>query len=291
MGKINPIKGRLMFEPNSPAKLMIRMGVYLAFVIGCVIVLFPLIWTFSTSIKKPLDALSIPPVWFFKPTTKNYADLFMKTENFGQYVINSVAVCVISTVVVSLVGCLAAYAFARFHFMGKDSLGVFILAARMIPPIVIVVPLFLMFRNLGLLDTKFALILANLSFNTPFAIWLMRGFIESLPPELEECAMIDGCGRIQAFFRITLPLTLPGITATAIIVMIVTWNEFLFPLILTSREARTLPVVAAGFVEKYGVNWAQLSAISMVMFLPLIAIAGYIQKYFIRGLAQGAVKG
>jgi multiple sugar transport system permease protein len=208
---------------------------------------------------------------------------------------NSVIISTSATLISLLVGTLAAYSLARFNTGGKH-LAFWLLSQRMMPPVIFVVPIFLMLRDVGKLnpnlglDSRFSLIALYTVFNLPFIIWLMRSYFDGVPPELEESAMVDGCTRMGVFWRITLPLSIPGLIATATFAFIFSWTEFLFAVVLTRTDAVTLPVAVAGFTGAQGSNWGQASALAVVATAPVFALSLLVQKHFVRGLTLGAVK-
>jgi len=221
--------------------------------------LAPVYWMLTISLKTEVDQFASPPPWFiFTPTLEHYYDAFV-TRGFGQYLLTSAIVAVTSTAGALVIGTLAAYALARFQLPWQldKRLSLWILSTRMFPAIVTAVPLFLMMRDLRLLNTQASLIIVYTAFNLPFVIWMMRGFFADLPRDLEEAALVDGDSRIGALVRVVLPLVAPGLAATAVFCLIVSWNEFLFALVLTQTDASmTLPVGIAGRVTQYEIKWA-----------------------------------
>jgi multiple sugar transport system permease protein len=251
----------------------------------------PILWLFLNSFKTNVDALAIPPRLIFTPTLGNYHAVVLRNPDFPRFYFNSVFSSTLATVVVLVLGIPAAYVLARSAFRGKVLLAFVILATRMVPQVAIGIPTYLIAMRLNLLDTYTALVVTYIAFNLPFSIWLLMGFIRSIPYELEEAAAIDGCTRLQAITRVVMPLMGPGLAAVGILVMIVCWREFFLPLILTStRQAKPLSVVAGQFITEYGIDWGQMSAFSMLTLAPVIVIAVYAQKYLISGLTMGAVK-
>ncbi len=254
----------------------------------------PVYWLVTISFKTEVDQFAWPPKWFgFAPTLQHYADAF-SSGSFGRFFANSVAVATISTLTALAIGVPAAYALARLPWPRDWARGLsfWVLSTRMLPPIVTVVPLFLMMRELRLLNSLAALIVVYTAFNLPFVIWMMRGFFTEVPKELEEAAMLDGESRMGALWRIVLPLVRPGLAATAVFCLIVAWNEFLFALILSQTEsAMTLPVGIASRVTQYEIRWGTMSAAGVVAMLPVLVFASALQKHLIRGLSLGAVKG
>lgn len=261
-------------------------------ILACLaVVLFPIYWMMSTSLKPALLTFARPPVWVWQPTLENYAALVGKAS-FGRYMLNTLIVASATAFLAIAFGSLAAYAITRFRFPGTTAIPLFFLVMRMVPRIVIVLPYYVIMRQLGLLDSLTGLVLSYTSFALPFALWMMIGFFQDIPVELEEAAMMDGCSRLAVLLKVTLPLATPGLAATAIFAFLLGWNEFLFSLILTSSEnSRTLPVVVSGFVTDRGIMWGEMSAAGTLIALPVIAFALMVQKYIVRGLTLGAVKG
>ncbi len=244
---------------------------------------------FITSVKTQVQTFQIPPVWIFKPTYENYSDLFF-ASSIQKYLVNSLVISSVSTVTCLFLGSLAAFALTRFRIRGREDIAFWMLSTRMFPPIASAIPLYLMLRRFGLLDTHLGLIIVYLSLNLGFATWMMRGFFKEIPVELEESAMIDGCSRYSAFFRVVLPLSVPGLSATAILCFIFAWNEFLFALLFTGRGAKTMPVVLAGFITQTGIRWGALTAAAALTAVPTIILAIVAQRYIIRGLTLGAIR-
>ncbi|MEN3187035.1 MAG: carbohydrate ABC transporter permease [Atribacterota bacterium] len=254
-------------------------------VFACV---FPFFWMVLTSVKTRVQAIN-PSVWIFSPTLENYRAVFQKRDLF-LYIKNSVIVVSVTTVISIFLGTLAAYGLARFRFPRKEDIAFWVLSLRMLPPMAVVIPFFLLGRFLGLLDTHILLALVYLSFNIPFTIWMMRGFIEEIPLEIEEAALIDGCSRLSVLRRIVFPLTLPGIAATAIFCVIQSWNEFALAFFLTSFNARTVPTTVTFFLSVMGIIWGEMAAVGVVASIPVLIFAFLVQKYLVRGLTFGAIK-
>lgn len=273
---------------------MKRVPKYLALVVALLFALIPVYWMGTISLKSEVDQFAVPPHWFsFTPTLEHYYDAFV-TRSFGQYLITSAIVSVASTGLALVLGTLAAYSLARFRlpYQLDRHVSLWILSTRMFPAIVTAVPLFLMMRDLRLLNTRLSLIIVYTAFNLPFVVWMMRGFFAELPRDLEEAALVDGDSRLGALFRVVLPLVSPGLAATAVFCLIVSWNEFLFALILTQTdEAMTLPVGIAGRVTQYEIKWGVMSAAATVAMVPILVFALAVQRYLVRGLSLGAVKG
>jgi len=265
--------------------------VVLAFVVFEV---FPIFWMISTSFKSRWDAFRLPPVWLFKPTLEHYFTILSgqgwATTPILPLLVNSIIVASCSSLLALFCGSLSAYGLSRFPTGYSKHLAMWILSTRMFPPVAVAIPVFLMMSYLGLIDTYWALIIPYSAFNISFVVWMMRSFFDQIPVELEEAAMIDGCSRLQAFFRIVLPLTLPGLVATGVFVLIFSWNEFLFALILTRTAAKTAPVAIADFVTLYGIQWGQLTAYATLISAPIIILGLLFQRYIVKGLTLGAVQ-
>lgn len=261
-------------------------------VIICILFLLPLVWMLLTSFKQQRDIFTTPPTFFFDPTLNQYVQAFV-AGGLGPKMINTIIVAGGAGIVSLVAGAMAGYALSRLKIKGAATIGVLILASRGVPPIALAVPMFLVARTLGITDTHITLILAYCSFVIPYVMWLMRGFFLALPKELEESAMIDGCSRMGAFFRIIVPLSAPGLISTFIFSIILAWEELLFALVLTNRHASTLPVAIAGMAgdTEHGANWGALSAAGMLTVVPVVILALLVQKWLIRGLADGATKG
>ena len=271
-----------------------RMMVYVLVGVAVFAALLPVYWMMTISLKREVDQFAVPPKWFvFDPTFAHYADAFVE-RSFGQYLTTSAIVAVTSTLCALLLGTLAAYALSRFQLPRKlnTRLALWILSTRMFPPIVTAVPLFLLMSDVRLLDTMASLIIVYTAFNLPFVVWMMRGFFNEIPRDLEEAARVDGDSRLGALRRVILPLVTPGLAATAVFCLIISWNEFLFALTLTQTDsAMTLPVGIAGRVTQYEIEWGVMSAAGVVAMIPILVFALAVQRYLVRGLSLGAVKG
>lgn len=252
------------------------------------VVLFPIVWMFLTAFKSPLDAYSTSLI--FTPTLQNFSTVFADPWNLGSMIMNSVIVSSVTVLIAVPCASLAAYAFSRFRMKGRRFLFFLVLSTQFIPAVVIVLPFFIMFRSLGLLDTRIALIIVNLAIVTPFVIWMIKGFIDAIPTDSEEAAMIDGASRMRVIKDIVLPMAAPGILTSSIFCFILTWNEFLFSLILTRRDAVTLPVGLVSFRTERGDLWELMSAAGVMITVPIFIMALLIQKHFTRGMTAGAVK-
>ncbi len=264
-------------------------GKYVTLFLLLAFVMFPVVWLFATSLKLEKDFFTSPPVFIFIPTLINFERIF--TSGFSLYLRNSVIVAATTTFLTVSIGCLAAYALARFKLRGAVVILLMILITRLVPGVTMVVPFFVLWQSLGLNDTLTGLILANTGFSLPLTTWLMYGFFLEIPPELDECAMADGCSQFGAFWRISFPLCLPGIGATAILTFIWVWNEFIFALVLTTRNAKTMPVHIASFIAERASYWGQMFAIGAIIVIPVFILVLFVQRTLIRGLTAGAVKG
>ncbi len=274
---------------------VLTSGAKYALVFCAVLVaLLPIYWMLTISLKSEVDQFAVPPIWFnFKPVGGHYYETFF-IRPFGRYLLTSTVVALASTALALLIGTLAAYSLARLKLPGKlrEHLSFWIISTRMFPPIVTIIPLFLMMRDMRLLNQIPALVIVYTGFNLPFVIWMMRSFFEELPKDLEEAAMVDGDSRLGALVRVILPLVTPGLAATAIFCLIICWNEFLFALILTQTDASmTLPVGIAGRVTQYEIKWGAMSAAGVVAMIPILVFSMIVQRYLVRGLSLGAVKG
>ncbi|HEX5728178.1 carbohydrate ABC transporter permease [Microbacterium sp.] len=252
---------------------------------------FPFIYLLLTSFKTPLDAIAVPPtVWPEKWTLENYVSALSR-EGVVAALINSVVTAVISTALSLVLAVPAAYAITRFR---TPSGRVFIVAAlvtRMVPTIAIGAPLVETMRNLGLTDTSFGLALAHTTISLPLSIWLMASFFEAVPDELDEAAAMDGCSRLQALWKVVLPVVGGGLAVTAIFAFLASWNEFLFALLLTSVRAQTTPVVIANFQSQFGLDWGGMTALAALYSVPVILLTLFLQRQIVAGLTLGAVKG
>jgi multiple sugar transport system permease protein len=274
---------------NRFKKIISQILTYGLIIIAVILSIGPILYIFITSFKPPELTFAIPPVWLFTPTLQNYTEVL--TPDFLSYMANSVVVAICTTLVALILGGFAAYGFARFRFRGNFWLRMSALIPQVLPPITIIVPLYVIFNGLKLTDTRMGLIISYLTFTIPLAIWLLIGFFEDVPEDLEESAMIDGCTRFQALRRITLPIVAPGLAATAILNFMYCWNEFLYAVILTGRNARTLPVTITSFMTNKAILWGRIAASGSLVLIPILIFALIAQRYLIRGLSKGAVKG
>ena len=235
---------------------------YLGAALALAFFAFPVFWMVSAAFKSTRDATALPPVWLFRPTLENFRELFVDMGALGPLV-NSLVVVGLSTCLALIFGSMAAYALARFSIKGKTVLALEILMVRMLPPIVSVIPLYLLAKMLGIFDTYWILIAVYTLAGLPFVVWVMRVFTQDIPRSVEEAALIDGCSRLGVLVRVTLPLLLPGLAATIVIVFMFAWNEFLFASLLTSSKAKTLPVLAAATIKPKAIAWGVASAVAL----------------------------
>ncbi len=261
----------------------------LVFTVVCLFFIAPYLWMVLISLKPRVDIFE-PGKWIFVPTLQNYSNI-IKNAHILDYFVNSMAVSVVSTAVSLAIGSLAAYGFARYRWKRREDMAFMVLSQRMLPATAVVIPYFLMAMAAGLLDTRVILIICYLLFNIPFTILMMRGFFEDIPMEIEDAGKIDGCSGFQVFKELILPLSLPGLTATAIFCLINSWNEFVFANFLTSIRAKTVPTSVMLFLSVSGTKWGEMAATGVLSSLPAIVFGIAVQKYMIRGLTFGAVKG
>jgi len=269
-----------------------KIGRLVGILVLVLFVIFPFIQMVSVSLKGPREQFLIPPTIVPKhPTLKNYVQAWQQ-PGFIRYFINSLGLTSGTMLFVTTISLFGAYAFTRLKFRVKSLMLTIILFSQMFCLGAIMVPIYKIFGNLGLIDTYAGLIIAYIGFYVPVAIWLLRSFILSIPNEIEEAAQVDGCTKVQAFFKVGLPLLRPGIGATAAYVFFVTWQEFLFALIfMSSANHRTLPIGILDFVGQYETNWGSLMAASVLISIPVFIMFIFIQKHFIAGLMKGAIKG
>lgn len=256
--------------------------------IAMFIMLVPIVWIFLAAFKTHVDVYQLKLL--FTPTLENFAIVFDDPYRLGQKLFNSTIVAFVTVVIAIPIATLAAYSFSRFKMRGETLMLVTILATQFVPAVVIILPFFVMFRDIGLLDTRIGLILVNLAIVMPFAIWMIKGFIDGIPMDTEEAAMVDGSSRLQVIRNIVLPMAAPGLLTSAIFCFIIAWNEFLFALILTNKDAVTLPIGLALFKGEEGDLWNLLSAAGIIIMAPMFVLALMIRKYFVQGMTMGAVR-
>ena len=267
-----------------------KVGVFVVLIAVWAFYLFPIFWMITSSLKTRPDLFAMPPKWLFSPTLQYYLASF-QNEEFTRAVRNSLFITAITVICSLTIGSFAAYAFARFRFRFSTAMGFSLIIARMVPPIVFVVPLFLMLDKIHLRNTYGGLVLIFTAFNLPFTVWMLRSFFEDVPMELEEAAWIDGASRLHAFVKIIVPVTAPGMAATAVFAALLAWNEFLFALLMGGPNTTTLPVYLSGFMGEHGVDWGGIMATATIAVVPPVIFAMLVQRNLIKGLTLGAVKG
>ena len=261
---------------------------------------FPVLWIILTAFKTHNDALAVPPKFLFSPTLENFVSVFSRAYSkgaeaidtgFALFFFNSVFTAGTSVVLALIIGTVAAYGFSRFPLKGNETYMFIILTTRMLPPIIVIIPIFLMFRVTGFSGTYHGLILLYAAFNLPFTIWMMKSFFDELPSEVEDAARMDGSSEWRVFFRICLPQVKAGIAATAVFGLILTWNEFLFSLLLSGVNTRTVPVAMAQTIGgDIGVRWGLLAAIETLFLIPVVLVTFLLQNQFLRGVTFGTIK-
>ena len=253
------------------------------------VILAPFLWLLQMSFKTQAEIFAFPPRLTFVPTLEHYRTIW--DTAFRRSFVNSAVVAVLSTALALLFGVPGAYALSRARFRLAGSLTLWILVSRMAPPIAFTIPYFLAYRHLGLLDTRTGLVIVYLTFNLSLVVWLMRAFFDATPRSLEEAAWIDVASLGQAFARIVLPLSAPGLAATAILCFLYAWNDFFFALILTRTQAMTAPVAVVNFMNYEGWEWGKIAAGGTLVMLPVLAFSFVVRKFLVRGLTAGAVRG
>lgn len=264
-------------------------GRYVAVAIALIFFLFPIYWMVVTAFKLPAEFMARPPIWF--PEQPSLIQFQTAMQLRGATALkNSVIIASSATLGAVVIGSLAAYALARFNTGGRH-FGLWLLSQRLLPPVVLVIPLFLMYRGLGWLDTHHGLIALYTVINLPYVVWMLRSYIGGVPVEIEESALVDGSTRLGVLWRITLPLVLPGLIATATFAFIFSWTEFLFAVVLTRTSAITMPVTISGYFGSQGSAYGQAASLAVVATAPLFVLGLLVQKHFVRGLTLGAVRG
>lgn len=260
----------------------------LLIVLVALVMMVPIVWIILAAFKQHVDVYQLKLL--FRPTLENFALVFDSPYHLGRKLLNSTVVSFVTVAIAIPIATCAAYSFSRFRMRGERVMFVMILATQFVPAVVIVLPFFLLFRDLGILDTRLGLILVNLSIVTPFAIWMIKGFIDGIPRDTEEAALVDGSSRLQVIRNIVLPMAAPGLVAAAIFCFIISWNDFLFALILTTNKAVTLTVGLALFQAEEGDLWNLLAAAGIIIMVPMFVLALIIQKHFVQGMTMGAVR-
>jgi multiple sugar transport system permease protein len=271
-----------------------KIGAGLIILVLLLFALFPLFWILLTSLKSQRDLFAIPPMFFFKPVSDHWTKVLVGSE-FLRYYMNSLIIAISTVVVVMIVATMAAYGLERGS-MGrkvKENLAFFILSQRMMPPVAIIIPVYLLLSSVRMLDKLQTLIIMNVAFNLPLSIWMIRGFLQNLPMEIEEAAIVDGCSHFSAFTRVGIPQMLPGLLSTALFTFIYTINEFFFALILSGTRARPVSVAVQLFLPTgvRGTLFGEAAVASILIMLPSLAFAIFMQRYLVSGVSLGALKG
>lgn len=254
------------------------------------VALLPYLWLALTSFKIRPDILVAPPRVLISPTLENYAVILFE-KGFGGYLLNSLIVGLSSTALAVSIGTLAAYGFSRFQVPAGNHLFFYILSTRLGPPVAYALPMYLLFFKLGLLSINAGVIIAHASFNLVLVVWMMKSFFDEVPREIEEAAYVDGCSHYQVLWRIALPMTLPGLATVAIFVLLFSWNELLFALLLSAGQMRTVTVMIPSLVMHTGTLWGEVAAASVLQTIPVLVFTFMMQRHLVRGLTFGAVKG
>lgn len=255
------------------------------------IFLFPIYWLITSSLKKPADIFVKPPkLFFFSIDIQSYYQVLGRADVID-FIWNSIIICSISVIIAMIFGTLAAYGLNRFKFRGNKDISFGIVSIRMAPPVVAIVPIFILANKLNLYDTHFVLIILYLIFNIPFTVWMMRGYISQIPIELDEAALVEGCNRFQAIRFVIFPLLKTGMITTAIMNFIFSWNEFFFAFLLTGNKAKTVPVGISGYITQTGIRWDELTTAGTIILIPILVLSLVSGRQFIKGLLEGALKG
>ena len=267
------------------------LTVYLPLIVILLFILFPFYWTFITSIKPDTELYGAVTYWPRQVQWENYTKLFTTTVNFLAAMKNSFIVAAVTTVVSLTASTLASYAFSRYRFVGRRAMMALFLSNNMFPTVLLLIPLYSIMRNLGLLYTPWALVLAYTTFTLPFSVWLLNGFFNDLPLSLEEAALVDGCNRRMAFSKIILPILGPCLVATGVYIFMTSWNEYTFAVMFTNNATRTIPVALKSLIGQLGVDWGLLTAGGIITIIPVCIMFFFAQKRLVEGLTAGAVKG
>ncbi|HEY8463027.1 MAG TPA: carbohydrate ABC transporter permease [Bacillota bacterium] len=268
-------------------KILRKAGWYSLVLLIIIPFLFPLVWIVSASFKTQAQIVANPPMWFFQPTIENYRNVFID-QNFGRYLFNSSVVALSSTGLALVIGLPAAYSISRYK---QQTLGILILIARLMPGVSFLIPWFIFFSKLKLIDTYPALIATHLLVGLPLVVWIMSNYFDGIPGELEESARVDGGTVQEVFFKIILPISGPGILTATTLSFLFSWNNFMFAMVLSTQRTKTLPIAVYNFVSYAEVNWGSVMAAAVVIITPAIILTMIFQRYVIKGLTMGAVKG
>lgn len=284
--------GRSTVAARSLGQRLTRPLLTLVLVLAAVIALAPFVWLALTSLKAPEDVFRQPPAWIFTPTFDNYRRVLTDPDlNFVGALTTTTVITLVSTVLSLSIGTLAAYSLARLPLPAKGAYSVLVLWTRMLPPIALVIPLYLVLLRADLLDTRQGLIIVYTAFNTPFVIWILRSFFADVPTELEDAALIDGCSRFGSFVRVILPVVAPGLATAALLSAFWVWNDFLFAFMYARSDTVTLMVLASRFQEEEGVKWGLLAATATLAMLPVLIFTLASQRHIVQGLVSGSLKG
>jgi len=267
-----------------------KVILFVIVLLGSLICLFPIYEMITTSLKYEVEAFSIPPKWIFIPTLENYKNVLL-SNNFGRYFVNSLIVALSTTFFSVIVGALAGYSISRFKYKGKRLIVILTLLLRMIPPVILVIPVFVIWNSIGLANTRVGLVLVYIALNLPFNIWVLKTFISEIPYSLDESAKIDGGSDWIIFFKIILPLIAPGLSVAGIFTFRIAWNEYILSLVLTNRHTRTMPVAVSLFLTDTGTEWGKITAIATIIAIPAFIFTFTAAKRLIMGMTAGAVKG
>ena len=275
----------------SARSTMRRIALYAVAGCGLAVWAFPVIWGLMTSFKTERDVLAYPPLLVFEPTLANYREVLSGASSILPNLLSSVIVATSATLLTMLFAVPAAYALARLRYPGRTASGFYVLATQMLPPVGLIIPYYLALQRIGALDSYSGLVLIDLTFSLPFAIWLMVSYFEDLPLEMEEAALLDRAGRLRALWYVILPQVRGGIAVTTIFVFLNAWNEFLFAVVLGGNRVRPVTVAMFNFISVEQTQWARLAAAAMVAMAPVIVIGLLAQRHIVKGLTVGAVKG
>ncbi len=294
------------FGRKRQKRVLRSIAIYAATTVAVVFFMFPIFWLIATAFKTRAQAFSTPPLFVWEPTFRNFIDIFLKRQTeieaiTGQeielatgaelFFYNSFIVTLSSIAIATFIGTLAAYSFSRYSPKGTNTLMFFILSTRMLPAIVVAIPIYFFYRAIGLYNTYHGLIMLYVMFNLPFAVWMMKSFFDEIPRDIEQAALVDGSPPWRVFYKIAIPQVLVGLGATVGFLTINIWNEFLFALLLTERSTRTIPVMIAGTRGEVGINWGLIAAIETLYVLPALVLIFVLQRYLLRGMTFGTVRG
>ena len=265
-----------------------RMSLSAILVVSLLFIFFPFVWLLMTSLKLPVDAFAMPPVWIFKPTFDNFVNIFKK--GFLAAYWNSTILAILTTGTTVVLGVPAGYSLSRARFRGARAMSSYLLLTRLAPPVAFCIPLYVIYRETHLIDTNIGLTLANLTITLPFVVWILSGFFKGIPEELEEAAVIDGCSRMGALMRVALPISGPGVATASILTLLTAWNQYFYPLLLGGRNHVTAPLMVQYFVAFQGQNWGQLAGAGLAVIFPVLIFTVLAQKSIVQGIMRGAIK-